>query len=142
MSLFFKRHRQAYYRRLDAVRVDGDWEGWLDFFLEGVTTIADEAVETARDLFALVQADRQRLITQHGTTLLAIKIFEQLPRRPILSAPWVVDALATTKPTAGRAIDALVRAGVLVETTGKKRDRSYAYQAYVERLRAGTELGG
>jgi len=142
LSLFFKRHRQEYYRRLNAVRVDGDWEGWTDFFLEGVATIADEAVETARDLFALVQADRQRLITQAGTTMLAIKLFEQLPRRPIISAPWVVESLGTTKPTAGRAIEVLITAGILVETTGKKRDRAYAYQAYVERLRAGTELGG
>src|SRR5258708_5886274 len=44
LSLFFKRHRADYYRRLNAVRVNGDWEGWTDFFLEGVATIADEAV--------------------------------------------------------------------------------------------------
>jgi len=140
LSLFFKRHRAEYYRRLNAVRVEGDWEAWLDFFLDGVATIADEAVSTATDLFALVAADRKRLMQQAGVTLLAVQVFEELPRRPILSAGWVVQALGTTKPTAGRAIDALVRAGVLVETTGKKRDRSYAYQAYIDRLKAGTEL--
>lgn len=73
--------------------------------------------------------------------LLHVQLFERLPSRPIITAPWVVDTLATTKPTAGRAIDALVAAGVLVETTGKKRDRVYAYQAYLDRLRVGTELG-
>ena len=46
----------------DAVRVDGDWEGWLEFFLDGVTTIADEAVASARDLFTLVGADRTRVV--------------------------------------------------------------------------------
>jgi Fic family protein len=141
LSLFFKRHRQEYYRRLDAVRVDGDWEGWLDFFLDGVTTIADEAVATARDLFTLVTADRQRVIHHSGVNLLAVHLFERLPGRPIITAPWVVGALSTTKPTAGRAIEALEAAGVLVETTGKMRDRVYAYQAYLDRLRAGTELG-
>ena len=140
LSLFFKRHRREYYRRLDAVRVDGDWEGWLDFFLDGVATIADEAVATSRDLFALVAADRTRVLGQRGATLLAVQLFERLPGRPIVSVSWVVDALGTTKPTAGRAIDALVGAGVLVETTGMKRDRSYAYQGYLDRLRAGTEL--
>lgn len=140
LSLFFKRHRREYYRRLDAVRVQGDWEGWLDFFLDGVATIADEAVDTAQALFALVAADRARLLRQPGVTLLAVQLFERLPGRPIVSAPWVVEALSTSKPTAGRAIEALVGAGVLVETTGKKRDRSYAYQAYLDRLRAGTEL--
>ncbi|HHH29201.1 MAG TPA: Fic family protein [Polyangiaceae bacterium] len=141
LSLFFKRHRQEYYRRLNAVRVDGDWEAWLDFFLDGVATIADEAVATSRDLFTLVTADRQRVIHHTGVNLLAVQLFERLPSRPIVTAPWVVEALATTKPTAGRAIEALEAAGVLVETTGKKRDRVYAYQAYLDRLRAGTELG-
>ena len=141
LSLFFKRHRQEYYRRLNAVRVDGDWEAWLDFFLDGVATIADEAVATSRDLFTLVTADRQRVIHHTGVNLLAVQHFERLPSRPIVTAPWVVEALSTTKPTAGRAIEALEAAGVLVETTGKKRDRVYAYQAYLDRLRAGTELG-
>ena len=140
LSLFFKRHRQEYYRRLNAVRVDGDWEAWLDFFLDGVATIADEAVATSRDLFTLVTADRQRIIHHTGVNLLAVQLFERLPSRPIVTAPWVVDALSTTKPTAGRAIEALEAAGVLVETTGKKRDRVYAYQSYLDRLRAGTEL--
>lgn len=53
LSLFFKRHRDEYYRRLNAVRTDGDGEGWLDFFLDGVATIADEAVASARELFSL-----------------------------------------------------------------------------------------
>ena len=140
LSLSFKWHRREYSRRLDAVRVDGDWEACLDFFLDGVATIADEAVATSRDLFALVASDRARVLPQRGATLLAVRLFERLPGRPIVSVSWVVDALGTTEPTAGRAIDALVGAGVLVETTGMKRDRSYAYQGYLDRLRAGTEL--
>ncbi len=141
LSLFFKRHRQEYYRRLNAVRVDGDWEGWLDFFLDGVATIADEGVATSRDLFSLVTADRQRLIHQDGVNLLAVQLFERLPGHPIITAPWVVEAFASTKPTAGRAIEALQASGVLVETSGRKRDRVYAYQSYLDRLRTGTELG-
>jgi Fic family protein len=141
LSLFFKQHRQEYYRRLNAVRVEGDWEGWLDFFLDGVATIADEAICTARDLFTLVASDRKRVLSQDGVNLLAVQLFEQLPQRPIITTAWVVDALNTTKPTAGRAIKALETASVLVEITGKQRDRSYAYQTYLERLRIGTELG-
>ena len=140
LSLFFKRHRQEYYRRLNAVRKDGDWEGWLDFFLDGVATIGNEAVATSRELFAQVTADRQRLIHHRGVNLLAVQLFERLPRQPIVTAPRVVETLSTTKPTAGRAIEVLVSLGILVETTGKQRDRVYAYQAYLDRLRVGTEL--
>jgi Fic family protein len=141
LSLFFKRHREEYYRRLDAVRRDGDWEGWLDFFLDGVATIADEAVTSARELFALVAADRARLLASDRISVLALRLFELLPRRPIVTVASTMTMAETTKPTAGRAIELLVNAGVLVETTGRKRDRTYVYQAYLDRLRVGTELG-
>ena len=142
LSLFFKRHREDYYRRLNAVRIDGDWEGWLDFFLDGVATIADEAVASARELFALVAADRARVLTLDGMSVVALRLFELLPRHPVVSVASVMKLVETTKPTAGRAIDLLVAAGVLVETTGKKRDRSFVYRSYLDRLRVGTELEG
>lgn len=140
LSLFFKRHRAEYYRRLSLVRTEGDWEGWLDFFLDGVATIADEAVATARDLFALVAADRSQLIARADTALAAVRLFELLPRSPIVTSSSVMRLLATTRPTATRAIDTLVAAGVLVETTGKRRDRAFAYDGYLKRLREGTEI--
>ena len=140
LSIFFKRHREEYYRRLNAVRIEGDWEGWLDFFLEGVATIADEAVDSARELFALIAADRTRVLAHKEMSLSALRLFELLPRYPIVQVASVMRLVETTKPTAGKAIDLLVRAGVLVESTGKKRDRSFAYRAYLDRLKVGTEL--
>jgi Fic family protein len=142
LSLFFKRHREDYYRRLDAVRIDGDWEGWLDFFLDGVATIADEAVTSARELFALVAVDRTRVLAHEGMSVVALRLFELLPRHPVVAVASVMKLVETTKPTAGRAIELLVAADVLVETTGKKRDRSFVYRGYLDRLRVGTELGG
>ncbi len=142
LSLFFKRHREEYYRRLNAVRIDGDWEGWLDFFLDGVATIADEAVASARELFALVAADRARVLAHEGMSVVALRLFELLPRHPVVTVASVIRLVETTKPTAGRAIELLVAAGVLVETTGKRRDRSFVYRSYLDRLRVGTELDG
>jgi Fic family protein len=69
-----------------------------------------------------------------------MRLFEALPVEPIVTVASVMRALKTTKPTAGRAIEALTAAGVLVETTGRRRDRSYAYQKYIDLLTAGTEL--
>jgi Fic family protein len=142
LSLFFKRHREEYYRRLNAVRIEGDWEGWLDFFLDGVATIAAEAVASARELFALVAVDRVRVLAHEGMSVVALRLFELLPRHPVVSVASVMKLVETTKPTAGRAIELLVAAGVLVETTGKRRDRSFVYRGYLDRLRVGTELGG
>lgn len=140
LSLFFKRHRDEYYRRLTAVRADGDWEGWLYFFLDGVATIAGEATQSARELFALVGADRARVLAQDGTSIMALRLFELLPRHPVVTVATAMKLVNTTKPTAGRAVELLTAAGVLVETTGKKRDRSFVYERYLELLRVGTEL--
>ncbi len=140
LSLFFKRHRAEYYRRLNTVRLDGDWEGWLDFFLDGVATIAEEAVTSARELFSLVTADRARLLSSDLSSVAAVRLFEALPQRPVVTVASVMKLLGTSKPTAGRAIDTLEGAGVLIETTGKRRDRSWAYQGYLDVLRSGTDL--
>jgi Fic family protein len=140
LSLFFKRHRSDYYARLNAVRVDGDWEGWLDFFLDGVATIADEAVASARELFALVAADRTRVLAHEGISIATLRLFELLPRHPVVTVASAMKLVESTKPTAGRAIELLVTAGVLAETTGRKRDRSFVYRGYLDRLRLGTDL--
>ena len=140
LSLFFKLHREEYYRRLGAVRGEGDWEGWLAYFLEGVETAADEGVAAARELFAVATEDRARVLAHAGTSVMAVRLFELLPRHPIVSIASVIRELQTTKPTAGRAVDVLERAGVLVEITGRKRDRAWAYERYLDRLKEGTEL--
>jgi Fic family protein len=140
LSLFFKRHRSEYYRLLGEVRRTGNFEAWTDFFLEGVATIADEAVTTAQEIFALVSADRGRLLAAPGASVMAIRLMERLPLHPVLSIPTVVKLLKTTKPTAGKAVQVLEQLHVLKETSGKQRDRTYAYTAYLERLRAGTDL--
>lgn len=140
LSLFFKRHRAEYYRRLNAVRAEVDWEGWLDFFLDGVATIATDAVTSARELFAIVSADRARALALAGTSIVAARLFEQLPRHPFVTVANVMKLVDTTKPTAGRAVDLLVAADVLLETTGRRRDRSFVYRRYVDRLRVGTDL--
>ena len=140
LSLFFKRHQAEYYRRLGAIRTEGDWEGWLDFFLDGIATIADEAVASARDLFTLVGSDRARVIEGAGTSVAAVRLFEALPRHPIITIASAVKLLDTSKPTAARAVETLVEAGVLREVTGRRRDRSFAYQGYLDLLRVGTDL--
>jgi Fic family protein len=140
LSLFFKRHRAEDYRRLDAVRMDGDWEGWLDFFLDGVATIADEAVSSARDLFTLVGNDRGRLLASPDASAFVFRLFEQLPRHPVVTVASAGKLAKCSKPTAIRAIEALEKLGILVETTGRKRDRSFSYDAYLARLREGTDL--
>ena len=140
LSLFFKRHRGEYYSRLSAVRTDGDWDGWIKFFLEAVATIANEATAAARDIFGIVERGRQRVLDAKSSTVMAARLFEMLPEHPIVTIAKATSLLNTTKPTATKAVTALVDAKVLVETSGRKRDRTFCYNAYLDVLRAGTEL--
>jgi Fic family protein len=134
LSLAFKRHRAEYYSRLSAVRTDGDWEGWSAFYLECVRQAADDGVATAQRLFALLNRGRQRLLATRAATIPAVRLFDQLPNHPILTLSRAIDLLETTKPTAAKAIAALEQASILQETTGKQRDRIYAYNQYLKVL--------
>lgn len=134
LSVAFKRHRQEYYERLHAVRIDGDWEGWTRFFLACVAEAADDAVASAQKLFAVTTADRTKIASRAGTTVPAIRLVEALPSHPIITLSLVIKLLNVSKPTAAKAIEFLRKAGVLHETTGKRRDRVYAYHHYLQIL--------
>lgn len=131
VSVAFKRHQQEYYQRLSAVRTAGDWEGWIEFFLNCVCEAANDGVATAQRLFAVTTADRARLLAYRPTSVAAVRLFEALPNKPIVTLAKATKLLHVSKPTAGRAIEELQATGILRETTGKTRDRVYAYDGYL-----------
>ena len=139
LSLAFRRHRMEYYRRLHEVRASGDWEGWTAFYLRCVRESAQDGVNAARRLFALLERDR-RAIHHEAATVTAVRLFDHLPEHPIITLPRTIELLKTTKPTAGKAIDALCKAGILGETTGRQRDRVYAYRSYLNVLAEDTSI--
>ena len=134
MSLPLKRRQADYYARLTAIRTDGDWEGWLAFFLECVAEAADDGVRVARAIHALLGTDRQRLAAHDRATVAAIRLLDHLPANPMVTVPRASRLLGTTAPPARKAIELLEHLGVLRETTGKQRDRVYAYHAYLDLL--------
>ena len=140
LSLFFKRHRDEYYTRLSAIRTDGDWEGWIAYFLEGVAVISGEATDLIRSLFKITSRDRALYLESGGATVAGARLFELLPRNPLITTKSVVKACDTTPPTATKAIDSLCAIGILEETSGRSRNRVYAYRKYLDLLKEGTEL--
>lgn len=116
------------------------WEGWLAFFLEGVATMADAAIQTARDLFTIVGEGRECVLASGSATVVSLRLVELLPQHPVDSSIRTMLLTQTSCPTASKALAVLEQAGVLVEMTGKKRDRTDHFADYLERLREGTEL--
>ncbi|QYK49185.1 MAG: Fic family protein [Phycisphaeraceae bacterium] len=134
ISAAIRREQAEYYTRLAAVRTDGDWEGWTEFFLRCVRVAADDGVATATSLSARVSEDRRRLVKRRNATLASVQLLDMLPEHPVVTGPLVQRLLKTTAPTARRSIGALEDAGILREVSGKQRDRVFAYHAYLRTL--------
>lgn len=134
VSAYLKQHQSEYYQRLSAVRTEGDWEGWVGFFLEGVARAADTAERGIVALASLINSDRRRLLQAPKITPASLRLFELLPLMPIFSIDQVRERLNTTFPTATAAVKTLETLGIVAEQTGQKKNRHYSYQAYVELL--------
>jgi Fic family protein len=134
LSGYLKYHQAEYYRRLSAIRSDGDWEGWVSFFLEGVVTAAAQAEKSIIEVATLITTDRRRLLQSPKASPVSYRLFENLPMMPRFTTEHVRQRLETTFPTASAAIKALEQLGIVTELTGQKKHRIYSYQAYVELL--------
>jgi Fic family protein len=139
LSLYFKQHRDEYYRLLGQIRTHGDWEEWLSFFLDGVRETAEGAVTTAQRLTELFRRDRERIMPTGRRAGSMRRVHDALKARPVTSLPAVVKATRLTAPTVGAAMDELVSVGLAHELTGKRRNRVFAYSGYLAILNEGTE---
>jgi Fic family protein len=134
LSGYLKKYQAEYYRRLSAIRSEGDWEGWVSFFLEGVVAASGDAERSIIDLASLITADRKRLLASAKAGPISYRLFEQLPMMPRFSVEHVRQRLETTFPTASAAVKLLEDLGMLTELTGQKKNRVYSYRAYVALL--------
>ncbi len=131
LSAFLKRNQAEYFNLLTAVRSEGDWEGWLGFFLRGVAESARHASLTAGAILSLREADRSELSAANGP-ISDLAVLDALYSQPLVNVSWVQKILNVSPTTANKVLDRFCSAGVLRETTGKKRNRLYRYDAYVD----------
>ena len=137
ISGYLKQHQGEYYRRLSAIRTEGDWEAWVEFFLEGVVIAAADAEKNIIAVASLVATDRRRLLQSAKAGPASYRLFEMLPMMPRFTIERVRQRLDTSVPTATAAVKVLEALGIVTEMTGQKKNRSYSYQAYVELLSRG-----
>ncbi len=129
ISLYLKGNRLEYYDRLTAVRKNGDWEGWLKFFLKGVEQTALDAVETAGKVIAF----RERVMrTASDLGANELKFAEFLFGHPLTDIQTGQKQLGVSYNTASAVIGRLEKAGLLKETTGKQRNRIFRFGAYLD----------
>ncbi len=139
LSLYFKTHRAHYYELLQRVRTEGVWELWLEFFLEGAETTAKQAADTAVELISLFEEDRKRIQSMGRSALSALRVHEYMQKKPLIKIGIAARALNLSVPTVSAALERLKKLGIAKETTGRERDRIFAYARYLEIVSAGTE---
>lgn len=132
LSYYFKRYRQEYYDRIQAVRDDGDWEGWLAFFLQGVAEVSRQATATARQILMLRENHRQIITEKFGRAAgNGYRVLEYLYQHPIVAVTDLQDLTGTTFPAANNLVNRMIEQGILQEFTGLKRNRRFIYQDYI-----------
>jgi Fic family protein len=139
LSLHFKTHRSYYYELLQKVRTEGAWEAWLRFFLEGVTETTDQATRTAQRILDLLKADRVKIEALGRASPSALHLHSILQEKVILSIPGAAKRTRLSQPTVTKALLNLEKLGIVRESTGGRRNKLYAYGAYLKILEEGAE---
>ncbi|NMC44421.1 MAG: Fic family protein [candidate division Zixibacteria bacterium] len=138
-SLYLKTHRGRYYDLLQSVRVNGNWEEWLEFFLTAVGETAEQGIVTAHRLMDLFQTDRATLGSKGRISGSVLRIHDILRSKPIVSISWVHQKTGLSVPTVTSALGVLIAEGMVREITGRRRRRLFAYDKYIAILNEGTE---
>ena len=132
LSVFLKKHRMEYYERLQAIPDNGDWEGWLAFFLRGVAEVSNEAVESVRRILMLRERHRDIIVERFGRSAgNGMRVLERLYRFPILSVADVQKITERSYTAANQLVARFVDAGILEEATGYQRNRQFRYAPYI-----------
>lgn len=139
LSYYFKKNRQEYYDRLTMVRNNGDYEQWVNFFLEGVIQIAQDALQQTRSILDLHEKHKNLLWEKNISSPLAVKILERLFYTPLVSIGDVQNFFDINYQTAANLIEQFCQLGIVKETTGKKRGKRFVYSEYMEIVSEGTQ---
>jgi len=140
VSYHFKLHRQYYYELLNEVRLNGDWEKWLDFFADAVIDGARQGGKIIGELHALVKADRQQIEALGRSATSVLQVYQAILPHPIAGAQNLVRLTGLTPATVNKALRQLVELGIVEELTRQKRNRLFRYRHYLELLNTGMEL--
>jgi len=140
LSYYFKKNRVEYYDRLMDVRLKGDWEGWMKFFLKGIADVSDEAIYTAKQILTMKDQHAVKINQQLKNPSNGLKLLERLFENPMVTINKVAEMLGVSYPTASSLVNDFCDIGLLRSTSQLHRNKRFSYFEYVNILQAGTEL--
>lgn len=141
ISYYFKQNRTEYYESLMKVRLQGDWEGWVKFFLKGVAQVADEATQSAKAIMELKEKSLQIIQKEKSGKANSILLLDLLFETPVITINEVKDALKVSYPTAKTLTDNFCKAKIIrCLDESVQRNKKYIFTEYVGILSRGTEI--
>lgn len=133
LSSFFKKHQKLYYEKLFEYH-NGNIESWMDFFLDGVIEIANEAIGIVSKITALREKDMTKIHTLgKRASESAMLVLPKLYAQPIVNVGVIKKWTGFTHAGAERVIDRFVKIGILTpKDKNKTYGQSYMYKNYVD----------
>jgi Fic family protein len=138
ISYFLKKNRVEYYDRMTEVRSKGNYEQWVQFFLQAIYESALDATETIGRLALLHGANAAKAAGFGRASANAGKLFAYIEANPIIEIQKTAKALGMAYNTAASAASRLREAGILEEVSGGRRNRLFSYKGCLDILREGT----
>ena len=135
ISYFLKKNRIEYYDRMSEVRVRGDYEQWVRFFLSALSTTAEDGIATVKQLSALHEKNTSIIQGMGRARGNVMRVFNYLESSPIVEAGKTAEDLGISFNTALSAIKKLSSAGILIQKNTAARNRLFLYDAYLAVLR-------
>lgn len=142
LSYFFKKNKNKYYELLNNVRIKGDFEEWIKFFIEGICEISEDAIMSIQKIVELKKKDTEKIRSfSKGNISNLLSVYDYLLKHPFIEADDIKDLLDLSKPTINKILENLTELGILeLVDEEKKRYRQYVYKTYVDILSEGTIL--
>ena len=138
ISYFLKKNRIEYYDRLTEVRRNGNYEQWVKFFLQAIYESAEDATATIDKLIALHNSNMVIIEKMGRAKKTALRLFIYLEENPIIDIKKTSVALGISFKTISDSVNRLCDIGILKQSSGDQRNRTFSYTAYLDLLREGT----
>ena len=139
LSYFFKKNRNRYYELLNNIRIKGEFEEWIKFFIDGICEISEDAITSIQKIVELKNTDMKKIRELSGSNISnLLLIYDYLLQHPFLGAEDIINLVGVSKPTANKLLENLMTIEIVELVEDKKRYRQYVYKKYVDILSEGT----
>lgn len=139
LSYYFKMNREEYYESLMNVRINGDWESWIKFFLKGISSVSTEAINTTKEILNLKEECENKIGSLNNANY--SNCLNYLFEYPVVTKTMLSEKLNIAAPTVARIVEKMCSLGILKDITPyKKRYKKYSFHKYLSILNRGTEI--